>query len=89
MKTVVNKTPTALKVPLPRGKSLRLAPGKSGQIRDGAEDHPALKKLIEAGKVEVFEGGDNQTPGGGEFSGPHQTSQGQGRSSARQKQGDR
>ena len=46
MKTVINKTPTALKVPLPRGKALHLGPRQTGQIRHEAADHPALKKLI-------------------------------------------
>ncbi|TFH27856.1 MAG: hypothetical protein E4H00_09180 [Myxococcales bacterium] len=53
MKTVVNKTRSALKIPLPRGKSLRLGPNGSGQIRDEHAEHAALQKLIAAGDIEI------------------------------------
>ncbi len=89
MKTVINKTRSPLKLPLPRGKSLHLGPGKTGQIRDGAEEHAALKKLVEDGKIEIFEGGDTQSGAGGDASVPHETTHGQGKSTIRQKQGDR
>lgn len=53
MKTISNKTQKPLSVPLPRGKTLHLGPGKSGQIASGADEHPALKRLIEAGEIEI------------------------------------
>ena len=89
MKTIINKTRAPLKLPLPRGKSLHLGPGKTGQIRDGAEKHIALKKFVEDGKIDIFEGGDNQSGITGDASVPHATTHGQGKSSFRQKQGDR
>jgi hypothetical protein len=57
MKTLINKTRGPIKVPLPRGKSLRLGPSNAGQIRDEDVDHPALKKLIEAGDIELVAAG--------------------------------
>ena len=45
MKTISNKTPKPISVPLPRGKKLHLGPGKTGQIASNASEHPPLKKL--------------------------------------------
>jgi hypothetical protein len=53
MPSVTNKTKRPLIVPLPRGKKLHLGPGKSGEIASNAIDHAALKKLVEAGELEV------------------------------------
>ena len=89
MKTIVNKTRAPIKVPLPRGKSLHLGPSKSGQIADGAEEHAPLKKLVEAGKIEIFEGGESRKAAMGESSAPHEATHGQGPSSFRQRRGDR
>jgi hypothetical protein len=55
MKTVSNKTHKPLSVPLPRGKILHLGPGKTGQIASNAADHPAVKKLVEAGQIEILD----------------------------------
>jgi hypothetical protein len=55
MKIVHNKTPRPLSIPLPRGKKLHLGPGKSGQIVSTAADHPALKKLVDAGEIEILD----------------------------------
>lgn len=55
MRTVCNRTRGPLSIPLPRGKVLHLGPGKSGQIASNAVDHPALKKLVDGGAVEVSE----------------------------------
>ena len=59
-KTIINKTLSALKVPLPRGKALHLGPNKSGHISPHDAEHPPLKELIEAGKVEVTDDSDNE-----------------------------
>lgn len=56
MKTIRNLTPKALKVPLPRGKSLRLGPKQDGAIHDRGAEHPPLVALVEAGAVEIFDG---------------------------------
>lgn len=53
MTSVVNKTRKSIRIPLPGGKSLFLGPGKTGQIADRAAEAPAVKKLIEAGEIEV------------------------------------
>ncbi len=54
MKTIKNKTPKPLSVPLPRGKRLFLSPGKTGQIASKAADHPPLVALVEAGELEII-----------------------------------
>jgi hypothetical protein len=53
MKTIVNKTTRPLRVPLGGGKTLHLGPKKSGQITDPAADHPALRKLVDAGDIQI------------------------------------
>ncbi len=88
MKTVVNKTRAPLRVPLPRGKSLHLGPNKTGQIADSAEEHAALKKLVDSGKIEIFDGGDSQRGATGEAPAPHDATHGHAKSSFR-KSGDR
>jgi len=66
MKTVCNKTQRPLSVPLPRGKTLHLGPGKTGQIASAAAEHPGLKKLIEAGQIEITGEGSGASDGPGE-----------------------
>jgi len=53
MKTITNKTNTPIKVPLPRNKSLRLGPGRAGQVSDSDADRPAVTKMVEAGQIEI------------------------------------
>ncbi len=89
MKTVINKTPEALRLPLPRGKALHLGPRQTGQIRDEAADHPALKKLIDDGKIELVDGEGPERNAGWQGSSPHETTQAQGKSTFKQKTGDR
>jgi len=55
MKTVTNKTQRPVSVPLPRGKTLHLGPGKTGQIASNDADHPGLTKLAEAGTIEILD----------------------------------
>ncbi len=59
-KTIVNKTLGSLKIPLPRGKALHLGPNQEGHISPHDADHPPLKELIEAGKVEIMDDPDNE-----------------------------
>jgi hypothetical protein len=63
MKIVVNKTQKTISVPLPRGKTLHLGPGKTGQISSAAAEHPQLRKLVDGGEIEVFD--DRHAPIGG------------------------
>ncbi len=55
MKTVSNKTQKPVSVPLPRGKILHLGPGRTGQIASNACEHPPLKKLVDAGQIEILD----------------------------------
>ena len=63
MTTISNKTQRPLSVPLPGGKTLHLGPGKSGEIAAKASEHPPLKKLIDAGEIEVLGEGSRSTGG--------------------------
>ncbi len=53
MKTVVNKTHRPLKIQLRGGKTLHLGPQKSGQISDRAVEEDSIRKLLDAGDVEI------------------------------------
>ncbi|MFH1808249.1 MAG: hypothetical protein ABIJ09_05880 [Pseudomonadota bacterium] len=65
---ISNKTLRALSIPLRGGKKLHLGPGKIGQIDAKAAEYPALKKLIEAGDVEILDSGRNTpSPSTGAF----------------------
>jgi hypothetical protein len=67
MPAVTNKTGKPLSIPLPRGKTLHLGPRKSGQISSHDIDHPALKKLVDAGTIEI---GEESGPVEGDASSP-------------------
>jgi len=56
MKTIRNLTIRPIKVPLPKGKVLRLGPKADGIVRDDATDHAGLQRLVEAGTIEVLGG---------------------------------
>jgi hypothetical protein len=87
MPSVTNKTKRPLIVPLPHGKKLHLGPGKSGEIASNAVDHAALKKLVEAGELEVTResSGTVDTTGGAK----HRTSAGGHTSGITRRSGDR
>ena len=87
MKTVTNKTHAPLRVPLPRGKSLHLGPGKSGQIRDEDASHAGLKKLVEGGQLELIDGGHRESSVTGGTTAPHEATHGFGKASFRQRKG--
>jgi hypothetical protein len=73
MRSVSNRTPRAIRVPLPGGKILRLGPLKVGEIASNAVDHPGLQKLVADGTIEILaeeEGGASSLPGGGGAGGP-------------------
>ena len=65
MKEVKNKTSHPVRVPLGGGKVLHLGPRKNGQIADHAVELPGVKKLIEAGEIEVLGEGEHQESGSG------------------------
>ena len=68
MKTVTNKTQRPVSVPLPRGKTLHLGPGKMGQISSKDAECAGLTKLAEVGTIEILDEGARPTDGaeGGE-----------------------
>lgn len=56
MAIVRNTTLQPLRVALPLGRSLFLGPAKTGEISPKALEHPGVKKLIDAGSLEVVDG---------------------------------
>ncbi len=64
MKTIKNKTTKPIRVPLPRGKTVHLGPSKSGQITTEAAEYAGLKKLVEAGDIEIVDEGPDGGGGG-------------------------
>jgi hypothetical protein len=89
MKTVTNKTRAPIRIRLPGGKALYLGPFKTGQIRDQDASHPALKKLVEAGEIEIFDG--RHQGGAGALGGtaPHEATHGFSKAVRQRKGGDR
>lgn len=65
MAAVSNKTQKPLSVPLPGGKTLHLGPGRTGQISAKAVENPQLKKLVEAGLIEVVSEDPQRAAGAG------------------------
>lgn len=57
MKTVTNKTRKPLSVPLPRGRTLHLGPGRTGQLSSEAAGQAGLQRLVAAGEIEISDGG--------------------------------
>src|SRR5690349_20988647 len=55
MTAVSNKTKRPISVPLPGGKTLHLGPGNTGQVSAKAAEDPRLKKLVDAGELEVID----------------------------------
>lgn len=55
MKTVVNRTGRALRIPLSRGRVLRLGPRKEGQIATHDAELDALSQRVKSGDVEIFD----------------------------------
>lgn len=53
MPVVSNKTQKPLSVPLPGGKTLHLGPRKTAQVSARAVEDPRLKKLVDAGEIEL------------------------------------
>jgi len=64
--TIKNTTKKPLNIPLPGGKRLFLGPGKEGEIRARAVEHPRVAALLESGELEVVpNGGKSGGKGGG------------------------
>ncbi|MAF21621.1 MAG: hypothetical protein CMP26_03340 [Roseibacillus sp.] len=88
---VTNKSKKPLIVPLPGGKRLFLAPGKTGQVTPKALDHPPVAKLIESGDLKSAVGSQGPSNRGqGKVSGPSGgNSSAKGGSGAARQSGDR
>ena len=69
MKTVLNKTQRPLKIRLSKGKVLHLGPGKEGPIANTDEERDSVKKLVDAGEIEIFDSL-SRSKTGGDASGP-------------------
>ncbi len=87
MIAVSNKTQRPLSVPLPGGKTLHLGPGKTAQISAKAVESPGLKKLVDAGEIEVVDEDPRPTPGTG--GGKRGRTSMHGRTSGSRRSGDR
>ncbi len=53
MKTIRNRTHRPIKVPLPQGRTLHLGPRQTGEISVHAVDHEGVRRLVEAGTIEI------------------------------------
>jgi len=51
--TIKNITKKPLNVPLPGRKRLFLGPGKEGEIRARAAEHPPVAALVQSGELEI------------------------------------
>jgi hypothetical protein len=54
MKQIRNTTRAPLRVPLGGGRVLHLGPGQTGNVADDAPQLPAVRSMIEEGKLEVL-----------------------------------
>jgi len=66
MKTLKNLTSRPLKIRLGGGKTLHLGPFKTGQVADAAAGDASVRKLVDAGEVEIVgeaAGGGNEPAG--------------------------
>ena len=62
---ISNKTKRPLKVNLPGGKRLHLAPRGTGQITAKAAEHPPVLKMIEEGLLAIQSTGKSTSGGAG------------------------
>ena len=78
MKTIVNKTRRPLRVKLSQGRVLHLGPSKEGRIGTHDAERESVKRLVDAGDVEIFDDsarsgsrGAKGPVGGAHAEGPH------------------
>lgn len=89
MKTIKNKTHAPMRVPLPRGKTLHLGPGKTGQVAHQDVEHKGLQKLVKAGKIEILGDGATTETSREQGKAPHAATHGHTPQTSRQAKGDR
>ena len=86
---IKNTTNRPLKIKLPAGKRLFLGIGGTGQITSKSAEHPPVKKLIEAGDLEITDSANASAGGGTSHEGGIRPSQGSGGGSSIRQSGDR
>lgn len=89
MKTIKNKARRPLRVPLSRGRSLHLGPGKEGQVATQDAERDSFKKLVEAGDIEVLGEGSGPVAPGSNVASGHPDARGHHPSTSIKKRGDR
>jgi hypothetical protein len=89
VKIVSNKTRKPLKIALAGGKFLHLGPLKTGQIADHESDRPAIKKLIEAGEIEILGEGAHGQEGAETGAAPHEDRHGHPQNTMQRPKGNR
>ena len=89
MKTVLNRSRRPLKIHLSRGRVLHLNPGKEGQIAAQDSDRESVKKLVEAGDLEILGEGPHADVSGDKGKGVHPDSHGHHPAYAVKNRGDR
>ncbi|HVM96923.1 MAG TPA: hypothetical protein VMT89_11065 [Candidatus Acidoferrales bacterium] len=63
MPIIINKAKKPLSIVLPLGKKLHLGPGKSAQVAANAVEAASVKKLAEAGEIEIVAEDSHQATG--------------------------
>lgn len=89
MKIVSNKTNRPIKIALPGGRFLHLGPLKTGQIADNALERPAIKKLLDAGEIEILGEGEHSQRGADSGGAPHEDRRGHPQNTSLRSKGDR
>ena len=89
MKTVRNTTHRPLRVHLSRGKTLHLGPLKEGQISAHDVEAAGVKRLVEAGELEIVGDGAQSAGSGAPRAAGHADTQGHHPETSVPKRGDR
>ena len=89
MKIISNKTNRPIKIPLGGGKFLYLGPMKTGQIADPAAERPAIKKLLEAGEIELLGEAEHSQGGADSGGAPQEAKHGHPQNTSLRSRGDR
>ncbi len=89
MKIVSNKTNRPIRISLAGGKILHLGPFKTGQIADTAAERPAVRKLLEAGQIEIHDEGKHSQAGADSGGAPQEAQRGHPQKTSLGSKGDR
>jgi len=89
VKIVSNKTNRPIRISLAGGKVLHLGPHKTGQIADTAAERPAIKKLLEAGEIEIHDEGRHSQGGADTGGAPQEARRGHPQNTSLGSKGDR